>query len=465
MRLLPLTCVLSTLLVVGCGGGSSSSSNANSGASLALAMSPGNHADLNDVQAGLDSVELVDASGRSTGNLLAAGARLPVVTENPDAAFLPLRAPAEGQYTECVLRYSTGAQSARLRDGTPVPLEVEQQEVRFPIGGGGLHHRAGQTSWLSLRHRADVDAWEDAPRHWKWHPRLDSDAGTGLFFHDARVRVQSIVSKTEFRFGGVFDCGCGPIKAEFVVAAGAIVIAEHQGPLTREALFAQLQPGMVVKVLGRLGVDGAIQVQHLVLRQHAPNPDEVVVLAEITDLNRTARTADIVIVSVRKGQEFVDAFLGGATDRRIGIALGDADVRRSGGEHEIELRDLAVGQRVEVTFPHFPVAEPMPVSAVALESDLAEIEGQVGDASGLPAFFTLAPRQDVPLFRRGCVNGTVRVNLAPATRIYRNGSEQSLGVGDLTVGTRVRVRGTLVSPGVLSATSVRVRVEHGRGEH
>jgi hypothetical protein len=117
-----------------------------------------------------------------------------------------------------------------------------------------------------------------------------------------------------------------------------------------------------------------------------------------------------------------------------------------------------------LTFPHFPVAGVMPVPSVELEDDQFQFDGRVTDVSGLPANFLAAPRTDDLMFRCGCLNSSVRIDLAPGTLVFRTRRKQPATVAEILVGTQVRVAGTLVSSAVVNASSIRLRQEHGQGQ-
>lgn len=475
------------LLATACsGGGGSAGGGGGGGGSAArtdLLLTDAALDDLLAFRTTVSELRLRRQGGGTSANLLAAPLPVEFLGLEGVLGFASISDLTSGVWIGARVAFEPGSYEAVTRDGTPVAVvaswDVLDVDFAAPLQLDDSGYRRIEIDLdlgASLSGEVGSPPIAFAP---SGLARIDDGSSSGTI-DEIRGLVTSASAPDSLVVDAFADDDLTVPLGEVTVrvGAGTLLVGDDGAPLPSVgAFFSALTAGAtLVEVHGRLGLGGRVDATRVEIEDHSggSGSSSLVKIEGLVLGVGPGGTFELLIQEIEKGQAIASPVLeqmGSPASITVSFDAGThfyLDADHGGGSEDSVPSDasqLAVGRRVKVGFADF-LAEPFPAHKVEIESTHAEFEGSIVDASGLPASMVIHLHHSEPAILSGDVDSDqtdVTVTLAGSHFLLDTHGHPSLTVGDLLVGMKVEVKGTLSGPsGAPTITAWRTKVHAGR---
>ena len=481
-----LTILVAAQSLAGCGSAGSGDADAPTAAAATvnILLDDEGTTDLLAFEAAATELWLVAADGSTTKNLLASERTLDLADLEADATWLASATLATGTWEAVELAFDPASLGAWDEDGAPLVVDAGSLRWSAPLATPFVPG-AGTTSTLALT--LDIAG------------SLEREDGTDVvaFEPTGEARDAQGESLTIAELTGTVEA-TDPTAATLRLAAHADAdrnepLGSHDVELAREALLVRadgtrhadaaelwdsLQGGTsTVALSAQLEPDGGLCADRVAVLDAPGSPgfDPLVVLAGVVvELDLDADRLTLLARRAAKGRLLAAPLFDRHEEPRL-VTVGWSDdtvflERRDTAEET----DLAVGQRLRVSFGAFDAAMVEAAPETLFEADRirirgpwARFHGRVVDTAGLPERIVVAVNERDPLVVWGHVAHPLRlvtVELDEDTNLFLDvQGHPAIAPEQLAPGARVRVRGHIEGPpGDRVVDARRIRLRQGR---
>lgn len=452
--LLPVLCLVPTLLLAGCGGGSSSPAGGRTdtaGAVLVVVDTATGSEAL--VQFQVDAAVLEAADGTTTGNLLANPHLVRLADPSGEVDGLVLRDVPSGEFTQLHL-FVVPSSGASLQPDGGVLAANTAVDLVVPITDG-LQHSSLATSHLVIGHNGAAPVLGSTAM---WTPQMSARAD-GATVDLGQLDVALVENPMVTARSALLDDSL--LRLEF--AAGCTFRDDSGASHGRDDFLRGLGDDSL-RIRADLRRDGRCVVSQIERSRRDDNPR---LIGRITALEPATSTF-VMDVQARNGR---DGWTLLPTPETVRIDASGARLERPNGS-AIGFADLQVAHLVKVRW----ISRSTPAGAlpllVAREVEVTggpvgmrpEWEGAVQAVDTVAGTITVVRRHDDPIVVQGVSVVSVTVVVTGTTTLERRerhgGGRSSITLADIVPGAdRIWWRGTVTGPTTIDATSVRVREE------